>query len=105
MYYALLTKYLSPYRGTVGVLALCLLAGIGFQLAVPQLLSYFIDLSTQGAALSALTQVAIIFWMVAIGSYVVNLIRTYLKETVAWGATNHLRADLAAHCLRAASPM
>jgi len=100
VYYALLTKYLSPYRGTVGGLALCLLAGIGFQLAVPQLLSYFIDLSTQGAALSVLTQVAIIFWMVAIGSYVVNLLRTYLKETVAWGATNRLRADLAAHCLR-----
>ncbi len=97
---ALLTTYLRPYRGTVAWLALCLLIGTGFQLAVPQLLSYFIDLSTQGAALSALTQVALVFWAVAVGGYGVNLARTYLKEILAWGATNRLRSDLAAHCLK-----
>lgn len=100
MYQALLRQYLTPYRRTLGLLALCLLAGIGFQLAVPQLLSHFIDLSTQGAELTALTQVAVVFWTVALSSYVVNLGRTYLKETLAWGTTNRLRADLAAHCLR-----
>lgn len=100
MYRTLLTQYLTPYRRAVSLLALCLLAGIGFQLAVPQLLSSFIDLSTQGAALSSLMQVAVVFWAVALTSYAVNLARTYLKETVAWGATNRLRADLAAHCLR-----
>ncbi len=49
---ALLTTYLRPYRGTVAWLALCLFIGTGFQLAAPQLLSYFLDLNPQGDYIS-----------------------------------------------------
>jgi len=97
---SLLVTYLRPHRGRVGLLALCLLSGIGLQLAVPQILSVFIDRATQGAAQSTLMQLAILFWAVALGNYGVNLARVYLKETVAWSVTNRLRADLAALCLK-----
>ena len=97
---ALLKTYLRPHRGRIILLACSLLLATGFQLAMPQILRRFIDAATQGHALSALMQIAIVFWATAFASYAVNLGRTYLKERVAWSTTNQLRTDLAAHCLK-----
>lgn len=97
---ALLKTYLQPYRGSVLLLACFLLMGTALQLALPQILSRFIDSATQAEPVSTLIQIAILFWAGTLASVVVNLVRTYLKETLAWASTNQLRTDLTAHCLR-----
>jgi ATP-binding cassette, subfamily B, bacterial len=96
----LLKNYLLPHRNRVILLALVLLLGTGFQLALPQLLSHFIDAATRSAPMQHLLQIAIVFWITTFIGYLLNLGRTYLKENIAWRATNQLRSDLAAHCLR-----
>lgn len=97
---ALLKTYLQPYRGRVVLLACFLLIGTGLQLALPQILSRFIDDATQAQPISDLMQIALVFWAGTFASVVINLVRTFLKESVAWASTNKLRADLTAHCLR-----
>jgi ATP-binding cassette, subfamily B, bacterial len=96
----LLKTYLLPYRNRVLLLALILLTSTGFQLALPQLLSHFIDVATAAEPIQLLLQIAIVFWIATFIGYLLNLARTYLKENIAWNATNRLRSDLAAHCLR-----
>lgn len=99
-YGAFLLTYLRPQRGRVAALFALLLAGIGLQLANPQLLRRFIDLVTAGGSLGALTLVALIFLATAVAGQGITIAETYVAEGVGWTATNGLRADLALHCLR-----
>lgn len=99
-YGTFLLTYLRPQRGRVATLFALLLGGIGLQLINPQILSRFIDLAVAGGALSALTITALLFLAAAIVGQVVTIVETYVAEGVGWTATNHLRADLALHCLR-----
>ena len=99
-YLAFLLTYLRPQLGRVAVLFALLLAGIGLQLANPQLLRRFIDLAASGGSLAALTVVALIFLAVAVAGQVITIVETYVAEGVGWTATNLLRAELALHCLR-----
>lgn len=97
---ALLKTYLLPYGRRVSLLVLFLLLTTALQLALPQILSQFIDAATEMQPMSVLTQLALVFGVAALLSYGVNFGRAYLKESVAWAATNRLRRDLAAHVLR-----
>jgi ABC-type multidrug transport system fused ATPase/permease subunit len=96
----LLRTYLLSQRSRVALLALFLLLGTGFQLAIPQILSRFIDAATQAQPMEVLTQLAAVFWLTTLVSYAVNFGRAYFKEHIAWATTNRLRSDLAAHCMR-----
>ncbi len=95
-----LAVYLRPQRLRVALLALLLLGGIGLQLANPQILRAFIDTAAAGGSLEALIATALLFLGVALAGQAVTVAETYVAESVAWTATNHLRADLALHCLR-----
>ncbi|NDJ19547.1 ABC transporter ATP-binding protein [Myxacorys almedinensis] len=99
-YGSLLADYLKPQRGRVIGLAIALLSSIVLQIINPQILGYFIDTAVEGGSQQSLLGAAIAFTAIALLTQVFSVAATYLGETVAWSATNALRVDLAAHCLR-----
>jgi ATP-binding cassette subfamily B protein len=107
-YWSLLVNYLRPQKAWVAALAALLLGGIALQLAIPQILRWFIDTAREGGAeaggdsggLATLTAAALLFLAVALAQQAVTVAATYVGENVGWTATNALRADLALHCLR-----
>jgi ATP-binding cassette subfamily B protein/ATP-binding cassette subfamily C protein len=99
-YRLLLADYLKPQRSRVIGLAIALLSSIALQIINPQILAYFIDTAVQGGSQQALLTATLAFTAIALLTQVFSVIATYLGETVAWTATNALRLDLAAHCLR-----
>jgi len=98
-YRALLAAYLRPRWGGVLVLSLLLLAGVGLELASPQIARYFIDTAVAGGALETLALAAGAYMGVALLAQVVTFGETYAAEQVGWGATNQLRLDLVRHAL------
>lgn len=100
VYLKLLFKYLRPQSRRVLLLTILLLGSIGLQLLGPQLIANFIDQATNKAAMGVILTAAAIYVLVSLAQQMVGLGATYASETVAWTATNWLRADLAEHCLR-----
>lgn len=94
------------------MMAVLLLSGIGLQLWVPQLLRTFIDAigkNTDQVVLSGiwpmgLFALAVLFVITAVVQQLVSVAATYTSESVAWTATNDLRADLSEHCMRLDMP-
>jgi ATP-binding cassette subfamily B protein/ATP-binding cassette subfamily C protein len=99
-YWNLLVAYLRPQWPSVAGLALLLSITIALQLLNPQILRGFIDSAMAGGEPETLTMSALLFIGVALLNQVLSIGTTYLGESVSWTATNALRADLAAHCLR-----
>src|SRR5574341_342251 len=99
-YWALLVDYLKPQRRHVFLLAVLLGISILLQLVNPQLIRYFIDTATTNGSTQSLIVVALLFVGVALAGQLITVWATYVSETVGWTATNALRADLAAHCLK-----
>jgi ABC-type multidrug transport system fused ATPase/permease subunit len=91
--------YLRPQRLRLALLAILLLAGIGLQLANPQLARTFIDQAQGGAPSDTLLRLAIAFLVVALLTQLVTIAETYLAEDVGWRTTNALRVDLTRHVL------
>lgn len=100
-YASLLTTYLRPqWKRALSIIVL-LLSGIALQLINPQILRYFIDTATRGDAdTQPLLIAGGLFIVLALGYQGITVLTTYLSENIAWTATNALRADLVAHCLR-----
>ncbi len=96
----MLRRYLRPQARRAAFLAILLLGGIALQLVAPQILSTFIDAARGGAADERLLVLAATFLAVALVAQVLSALAVYASQTVGWTATNHLRADLALHCLR-----
>ena len=94
-----LKRYLSPRLSLVVLLGVTMLANIGLQLFNPQILRQFIDAATTGGARELLTRLAMTFIGIAVVQQVMNVVVTYITETLGWGATNDLRADLARYTL------
>lgn len=99
-YLALLARYLRPQRLKVALLAALLLGGIGLQLYSPQILRRFLDTAMSGAGTASLPWQASLFIFLALTNQLVTALARYVGEQVSWTATNDLRADLAAHCLK-----
>ncbi|HET6314053.1 MAG TPA: ABC transporter ATP-binding protein, partial [Chloroflexia bacterium] len=99
-YWSLFSGYLRPQRGRVLVLGLLLFGSTGLQLLNPQVVRYFIDTATRAGAADLLVGAAALFLGIAVLQEVAAVLATYVGENVAWTATNSLRRDLAAHCLR-----
>ncbi len=99
-YRATLTTYLRPLRGKVATLAVTLLASIGLQLYVPQLLARFIDEAITGSApVSALIAIGVAYLIAGLVNQVLDAVSSYLGTDVGWIATNRLREDLSRHLL------
>jgi ATP-binding cassette subfamily B protein len=97
----LLATYLLPQKGRVTWMAVLLLGSIGLQLLNPQVIRYFIDTATAqtGGSTRALVLAALAFIAFALLQQAAQLAATMASQRVSWAATNHLRADLALHCL------
>jgi ABC-type multidrug transport system fused ATPase/permease subunit len=103
-YWDLLSRHIRPQRGRFTLLAVLLLGSIGLQIVNPQIMRSFIDAALGTGAAPAnqsatLVVAALAFIGIAILQQVVSVGVTYLGESVAWTATNELRAELAWHCL------
>ena len=99
-YYRILARYLRVQRGRFALLAGLVFASIGLQIVNPQIMRYFIDSATTGKPLRLLLAAAIIFMVSALVQQAIAVGAAYMGEDVAWVATNALREELAAHCLR-----
>ena len=100
-YSRLLVTYLRPQWKRALAIIVLLLGGIALQLINPQLLRYFIDTATnRHADTRPLLRVGGLFIALALIYQATMVLTTYLSENVAWAATNALRTDLVAHCLR-----
>ncbi len=98
-YWDLLSKHIRPQRWRFALLAGLLLGSIGLQILNPQIMRLLIDQALGGQAASRLAIAAAAFIGIALLQQVVSVGVTYLGESVAWTATNALRAELAWHCL------
>ncbi|HET7769555.1 MAG TPA: ABC transporter ATP-binding protein [Chloroflexota bacterium] len=99
-YVALFARYLKPHASSVGLLSALLLAGIALQLAFPQILSRFVDSAREGAPLDALAAIGGVYLLVTLANQIVATAEAYLATNIGQLATNAMRADLTAHCLR-----
>jgi ABC-type multidrug transport system fused ATPase/permease subunit len=96
----LIVTYLRPQWKRATLLALLVVAGIALQLSTPLILRHFIDAVTAGAASDELILAALAFLAAGLLNQTVNTSASYLGAHVGWAATNLMRQDLAAHCLR-----
>lgn len=99
-YQALLLQYLRPQWRRVFLLSLLLLTSVGLQLVNPQILRYFIDTALGNNATAPLLLAGLLFIGIALLNQGASVWATYVSENLAWTATNTLRTDLIAHCLR-----
>src|SRR5437867_11840531 len=99
-YVALLRTYLAPQWPRMLLLAALVLAGVGLQLLGPQLLRALVDAARAGRDARVVLQVALLFLAAALAQQVMAVAAAYAGATVGWTATNRLRTDLLAHCLR-----
>jgi ATP-binding cassette subfamily B protein len=99
-YAALLATYLRPQRGRVALLATLIVGNVALQLINPQILRAFIDAAQSGADDATLLRAALAFVGIALASQALGVAATYVGQYVGWTATNALRGDLAAHCLK-----
>lgn len=97
---ATLATYLAGLRVRVAVLGTLLIGGTLLQLAGPQLVRMFIDDAVGGEPARRLYVLAALFIAATVVTQVSLVAAAYLSEQVGWTATNRLRADLFAHCLR-----
>jgi ATP-binding cassette subfamily B protein len=95
----LLTTYLRPEAPRAILLGLLLLAGIGLQLANPQIAKVFIDRAQAGESLDRLIWIGLLFIGVALFTQATTIAETYVAENLGWRTTNALRGDLTRHVL------
>jgi ATP-binding cassette subfamily B protein len=101
---ALLATYLRPHWLRAVLLGLLLFAGIGLQLANPQIVRTFIDQAQAGEPLQRLVWIALVFIGVAVLTQAATVAETYVAEDLGWRTTNTLRADLTRHVLELDAP-
>jgi ABC-type multidrug transport system fused ATPase/permease subunit len=95
----LLSTYGRPEWRRALLLGLLLSAGVGFQLANPQIARIFIDHAQAGEPLERLVWIALLFIGVAVLTQAATVAEAYVAEDLGWRTTNALRADLARHVL------
>lgn len=96
---ALLATYVRPEWPRAVLLGLLLFAGIGLQLANPQIARTFIDQAQAGEPFERLVRLALLFIGVALLTQGATVAETYVAESLGWRTTNALRADLTRHVL------
>lgn len=99
-YAELLGRYLRPFRLKAIALAFLLLGSILFSLVTPQVVRFFIDTARAGGDVGLLFAAAVAYVGVAILGQGMAIVEAFVAETLAWEATNELRAQLTLHVLR-----
>ncbi|PZW29388.1 ATP-binding cassette subfamily B protein/ATP-binding cassette subfamily C protein [Thermosporothrix hazakensis] len=99
-YRAWLLRYVRPHMRQVLLLTLLLGGSIILKVVQPQLVRFFIDTARETGPFQFLLVLALLFLGVALLAQVVSLAETYVAENIGVRATNMLRSDLLAHCLR-----
>jgi len=96
----LLSGYLKPQKRRLVLLFFLLLFSIALQLVNPQIVRFFIDNAQLATPLNTLLFAASMFIGATLLHNGVLIIVTYVSENIGWTATNQLREDVAAHCLK-----
>jgi ATP-binding cassette, subfamily B, bacterial len=99
-YAGLLRQYLHSQRKSIIWLSILLITGILLQLVHPQIIRFFIDTAGAQGSLQPLWYAAMLFLAITVVQQLVSIAATYVGENVGWIATNKLRGDVAAHCLK-----
>ncbi|NOU97170.1 ATP-binding cassette domain-containing protein [Paenibacillus sp. LMG 31456] len=99
-YTRLLSNYLRPQRKSIIWLSVLLISGIAMQLINPQIIRYFIDTAKTQDSNEPLLYAAGLFIAVSLVHQGLTVLATYIGENVGWVATNRLRGDVAAHCMK-----
>jgi ATP-binding cassette subfamily B protein len=99
-YIGLLKSYLSTQYKSIIWLSILLIGGIAMQLINPQIIRYFIDTAQTRQSTAPLVYAALLFIMVSLIHQGLTVAATYIGENVGWIATNKLRGDVAAHCMK-----
>ena len=102
----LLLTYLRPLWARVLVLGLLVAAATALQLLNPQVIRFFLDTAQAGGqqAMALLVAAALAYLAIGFAQQGVSLLTSWLGLKVGWQATNQLRTDLVAHCLRLDMP-
>jgi ATP-binding cassette subfamily B protein/ATP-binding cassette subfamily C protein len=98
-FWEILAVYLRPLWRRVILLTVLMLAGIGLQVANPQIIRYFLDTAQSSSDIQPLLVAGGLFLLFALLLQITTVTATYVSEDIGWTATNQLRADLALHCL------
>jgi ATP-binding cassette subfamily B protein len=98
-YWDLLSRHVRPQKKRFFSLMFLLIASIGLRILNPQVMRGFIDAALAKEVTGKLTFLALTFLGIALVQQVVAIGVTYLGESVAWIATNALRAELAWHAM------
>ena len=96
---SLLATYLRPEWPRTLLLTTLLFAGIGLQLANPQIAKTFIDRAQAGESFERLVWIALVFIGVALLTQAATVAEVYVAENLGWRTTNALRLDLTRHVL------
>lgn len=99
-YGGLLRLYLKPHWPQALLLGVLMMLGIGLQLLNPQIVRYFIDAAQSGKPLRVLMTAGGLFLGTAAVQQLVAIASTRVGQNLGWAATNELRTDMIAHCLR-----
>jgi ATP-binding cassette, subfamily B, bacterial len=102
----LLSTYLRPLWARVLLLALLVAATTSLQLLNPQVIRFFLDTAQAGdqQVMWLLVAAALVYLAIGFAQQAVGLLTNWVGLKVGWQATNHLRTDLLAHCLRLDMP-
>src|SRR5688500_15884210 len=98
-YLQLLNHYLAPLWPSVLILTALVVSGVALQLAAPQILRSFIDVTQSSLAPDALAPLAALYLAVELLRRAAALGASYIGGLTGGLATNALRADLLRHCL------
>ena len=93
-YWDLLSQHIRPQKGRFTLLILLLFGSIGLRIIAPQIMRSFIDAALAGQALQTLSLTALAFIGIALVQQVISIGVKYMGESVAWTATNALRAEM-----------
>jgi len=92
-----LRPYLATRRGWLALAIVTIVAGIGLELWLPQILADFIDDALGATALSNLLRLAGLYIAVGIGAQAAAIISRYVGTAIGWSVANDLRIDATSH--------
>jgi len=95
-----LIKYLKGERKIMILLAVFFISNILLQIALPQVLSYFIDSAKAGKSISFISLIVLIYLGTIIVKMACGVCESYLAQRFGWKITNSFRKDVLEHFLK-----
>jgi len=95
-----LMKYLKGERKIMILLAVFFISNILLQIALPQVLSYFIDSAKAGRSIGFISLIVLIYLGTIIVKMACGVCESYLAQRFGWKITNSFRKDVLEHFLK-----